>query len=503
MKRQPPPVNVVAEERPIIADPFEATRRRTARLVLAIAIGLGSFAAWHYSRLGLTLTHYDARSHLVVARRVVDSLTPGWRQLGAMWLPLPHLLNLVPVQWTWNFRTGFSAIAIGIGVLAWGLSCLSQYIFRHTRSAAVAIAVPLLVLANPSVLYLQSTPMTEPLLFGLSFAALWAVDQWIESPVRSTARMAGVVLAALFLTRYEGWIIGGALIALGLTAARDRRTAAPILLLPATAIVLFLALSFFSSGVLIVTSGFYTPDNPARGAFSRAFEQVLTAARELTGPVVIGAGVVGAVLMLARAVRSRGRSLLPLSLFGAALLPIAAFHAGHPERVRYMVTVAVAFAASAGLAFSLLPSLVQSMGAIALLIAALVARPPFSAGGPMLAEAQWEVPFHVARRTVTTYLASNYDGTPILASMGSLAHYMQETAADIGLPLRAFLHEGNGDLWTAAIARPNHHVQWILIEEQALGGDQLALRARQDPSFLAGFTRVSAAGGLALYRRQP
>jgi hypothetical protein len=118
----------------------------------------------------------------------------------------------------------------------------------------------------------------------------------------------------------------------------------------------------------------------------------------------------------------------------------------------------------------------------------------------MVTEAQWEVPFHTARRTVTAYLSAHYDGTPILASMGSLAHYMQETA-DIGLPLRSFLHEGNGDLWSAALARPSHHVRWILIEEQALGGDQLAVRARHDSSFLAGFARVSASGGLALYQR--
>ena len=59
-----------------------------------------------YARADLTLSHYDARAHLVVARRVVDSLTPGWRQLGGVWLPLPHLINLIPVQWDSSYRTG-------------------------------------------------------------------------------------------------------------------------------------------------------------------------------------------------------------------------------------------------------------------------------------------------------------------------------------------------------------------------------------------------------------
>jgi hypothetical protein len=86
--------------------------------------------------------------------------------------------------------------------------------------------------------------------------------------------------------------------------------------------------------------------------------------------------------------------------------------------------------------------------------------------------------------------------------MGSLAHYMQEMTS-IGLPLRAFLHEGNGILWTSAVQAPRRYVRWILIEEQARGGGPLAIRAREDPSFLDGFARVAEGGGVALYRRVP
>ena len=66
--------------------------------VAVLAFAEGAYAASHYHRLGLTLTHYDARGHLVVARRIFDSITPGWQQIGAVWLPLPHLLNAMPVQ---------------------------------------------------------------------------------------------------------------------------------------------------------------------------------------------------------------------------------------------------------------------------------------------------------------------------------------------------------------------------------------------------------------------
>jgi hypothetical protein len=57
-------------------------------------------------------------------------------------------------------------------------------------------------------------------------------------------------------------------------------------------------------------------------------------------------------------------------------------------------------------------------------------------------------------------------------------------------------------LWLAARARPAHYVNWVLIEERAEGGDELAARARRDDTFLAGLERVAAGGGVALYRRR-
>jgi len=77
---------------------------------------------------------------------------------------------------------------------------------------------------------------------------------------------------------------------------------------------------------------------------------------------------------------------------------------------------------------------------------------------------------------------------------------MQE-ASQAGFRIADFLHEGNGDLWIAARTAPARYVNWVLIEERAEGGDELAARARSDEQFLAGLERVAEAGGLALYRR--
>lgn len=491
------------ESPPIIADgPDSAASVRAGRIVFALAVVLGSVAAWDYARAGLTLSHYDARAHLVVARRVVDSLTPGWRQLGAVWLPLPHVLNLIPVQWDWSYRTGFSGVAISILSCAWGLAAVSRYLMRHVGSFAVALIVPAIILLNPNVLYLQSTPMTEPILFGLSFAALLTVDTWVASGRPRDATIAGLVLAALVLTRYEGWLIGGALVAVAWAARPRPRTGwLALALWPAGAIAAFLALSYASSGVLLVTSGFYTPDNPARGAPLLALAQVLAVTYLHAGAAVMVIGVLGGIVVLVRARGSRGRSLMPLALLASAVLPLSAFHSGHPLRVRYMVALMVAAGVIGGLAFAAIPRRFRALAAAVLLVVAVLERPPLSPDSPMLAEAQWEVPLREARRPITEYLRSHYDGTPIMARMTSLAHFMQETTA-IGLSLRNFLHEGNGDLWADAVEAPGHYVRWILIPDESRDGGVLALRAREDPAYLKEFTRVAEGGGVALYRRE-
>jgi hypothetical protein len=87
-----------------------------------------------------------------------------------------------------------------------------------------------------------------------------------------------------------------------------------------------------------------------------------------------------------------------------------------------------------------------------------------------------------------------------MASMGSLGHYMQEMARD-GFAVHNFLHEGNGDIWLAALGGPRPYAEWVLIEEKAEGGDMIARIARENPAFLAGYARVCEGAGIALYRR--
>jgi hypothetical protein len=479
--------------------------RRVFWITLVVTLTAGSLAALHYASAHLTLSHYDARAHLVVARRVVDSLTPGWRQFGSVWLPLPHILNLLPSAWDWSYRTGAASVAISIVSMALGLAALARTLVLRTGSAAAGLAAPALTLANPNVLYLMATPMTEPLLFGLTLLSLSAVDDWIARPSQSSSRRAGGLLAALVLTRYEGWLVAAALIALAIGISWRRRSAGMHSLwgFPLVAVVAFLVLSRAGTGQWPMSESFFVPDPQLLHQPLVVCRKMMTGLLDLAGLPLTLVGAAGFVLLLVRA-RSSPQVLVFVAPLAAAALPFVAFYDGHPYRVRYLVPSVLAATVLASFALSALSRRTRWTGFVAaavLVVASVWVRPPLDRQAPMVIEAQWETPFRLERQKVTAALMERDDGSPVLASMGSLAHYMHETSLE-GFALRRFLHEGNGDLWPEALKSPRRSVRWILIEERAEGGDILAVRAKEDPTFLDGFERVIEGGGLALYERK-
>jgi hypothetical protein len=136
-----------------------------------------------------------------------------------------------------------------------------------------------------------------------------------------------------------------------------------------------------------------------------------------------------------------------------------------------------------------------------LLVSLLIESPVWNMEAPMLLEAQWDRGGSLGRRDVTACLAREYGGEKILASMGSLAHYMQELSGS-GFAIADFVNEGNGVIWKMALQTgPAPHTGWMLVEEIAEGGDVLAEHVRRDPAFMRGMTRVCEGGGVALYRR--
>ena len=163
----------------------------------------------------------------MVARRIFDSITPSWEQIGAVWLPLPHVLNMLPVQIDCGLphrrvrHPRSRSLALGVGAAA-----IAAMVMRLTGSRTGAVLAAALFAINPNVLYLQSTPMTEPLLFGTTLVCAWLLTDWATGTSLVVSRRLGWWMVAACLTRYEAWPVVGALVPLALIAALATRHSA-------------------------------------------------------------------------------------------------------------------------------------------------------------------------------------------------------------------------------------------------------------------------------------
>ena len=321
----------------------------------------------------------------------------------------------------------------------------------------------------------------------------------------------GLALFAAAWTRYEAWLIVAialdlawyALIRKGLGLRRATALIMRLTAWPASAILLFSINSRLTTGSWLVTGGFYEIDPTYHGLAFKSLIAVWWGTHRLTGYLVEAAGLLTAAWLLWQALARREWSarLLPVAVLAAAVLPFYGFLEGHPFRVRYMVVPAAGCALLCGIAVGFLRNRAAAASLIVLVTTSLIESPPWNTQAPMVEEATWDVPRTIERRAVTACFIRQYHDDKILASMGSLAHYMQELSAE-GLRIADFIHEGNGELWTLALrSGPAPHAGWMIVEEQAEGGDLLARKIREDTMFARGMARVCAGGGVAVYRR--
>ncbi len=209
---------------------FAAPGARDAIWLGLLAVCCSVLAFIFFFRHGDVLLYGDATAHIHIARRVLDSRTPGISQLGTVWLPLPHLLILPFILSHKLWQTGiggsipsmlaYVAGVLGIFRLVRGSTMPSADAMRGSPAARLAAWCAALAYAlNPNLLYLQSTAMTEPLYLALFIWATVFFTDFVQA-TQATGTTAqerrsralfrcGLLLAAAMLTRYDGWFAAG------------------------------------------------------------------------------------------------------------------------------------------------------------------------------------------------------------------------------------------------------------------------------------------------------
>jgi len=204
------PADIIVDEKPRLP------QSRDYVLLAGIATLVSLCALIFYYRQNAILLYGDAVAHINIARRVFDSRTPGFFQLGTVWLPLPHVLDMPFVVNDRLWRTGIGASIPSM--LAYIAGTLG--IFRLVRSVATrttAWLAALIFALNPNVIYMQSTAMTEPLYLALMIWALVYFVDFVQLANRDakSARVAlqkcAFAVGADMLVRYGGWFLAAVL----------------------------------------------------------------------------------------------------------------------------------------------------------------------------------------------------------------------------------------------------------------------------------------------------
>ena len=145
---------------------------------------LSAAAVWFFFTRGWLLWYGDAEAHLNIARRILDSQTPGYDQIGTPWLPLPHLLLLPFARVDSWWYSGLAGAFPSAACFIIGGTFFFAAARRIFESTAAAVAATALLALNPNLLYLQSTAMTEPVFLAALAALLYFT-------VRGMARRCG------------------------------------------------------------------------------------------------------------------------------------------------------------------------------------------------------------------------------------------------------------------------------------------------------------------------
>jgi hypothetical protein len=473
--------------------------------LLASATSLGSYA--YYVQQGLTLAYADAISHMMIAHRVFSSTTPGLAQLGTVWLPLNHILMLPLV---WNdalFRDGFAGTFPSM--VAYVVSAVYMYRLGALvfSSQVAGWAAALTLMLNPSVLYMQSTPMSELELICFAVVAIFYAIRWTRTFDADDLVKCALSTAAGTLVRYDGWALALALlVVVGVVAWRRRGR-----LIAESHVLLFGTLGLAGCAAWIIYQAviFKNPFVFLNGPYSaHAQQQVIeriaglptdhdallslnvythTTLDTLTWPIAVAA-LLGLCCWI---IRTRLHTatwplyvvLIPFAFNWLSLVlgmtviqtPEVPFYgAATFFNVRYgmmMIPAAALFIASLATLRRELVPIVLGLVIVASTLATAGATPyvlqePLHGSGRVLSspEGQW--------------LANNYRGGKVLVSSGPFSKVM----FDSNLPDTAFVTDGDGAVFQAALAHPEFATTWIVMSPDSINFDPVwaALHNRSD-----------------------
>lgn len=494
------------------------TNKWYERIVLALLFVTSLVAIYVSYTAGVLLAYNDATAHLNTARRIIDSLTPGIVQIGSVWLPLLHLLELPFVANYTLWQTGLAgSIVSGISFIVGGMF-LYKLIYYLTKSFWGGLIGVIVFATNLNFLYLQTTPMFEPLLVATAMGAIYYLTRWSVEDNYTYLIFASFFTMLATLTRYDGWALFLTTAAFVFVRAIMRKKSwdGPLILYLTMAgfgILLWLLYNYLIFGDPLFFS---------RGEFSAAAQQdVLAAHNSLPtkhnlplsfvtyslstllniGVFTTAIGIYGLLSYLKNNIMSF-KKYVPLLLITPYIFNIATLYLG--QSVIWLPMVAPYFSTyfNARYGVLMLPAIAFFGGYLAsrnhffkvVVILGCIAQVVLFMNPTILPLFGREIGIITLQDTVSSvnadtknassYLHDNYNAGLILASSASSDAFIFRA----GIPLKHFITEGSGHYWKESLKDPAKYASWIVFFQDHT--DRVGKEIYLSPQLKNNFTEV-------------
>lgn len=460
---------------------------------LELALGaISIFSFIYYYNNGLGLAYNDARSHLDIARRVVEGLNTGLAQLGSVWLPLMHIL-MVPTVWNdFMWHSGLAgAIPSMIAFLATGI--LIYYFLKEIGAGFFSRVIGVAVFAaNINILYLQSTAMTELVLLGTMTAGAYYFLLWYKKGDLLYIIYTAFWIMLSTLVRYDGWFLF-CFAAVFLFAYSWRtygyKAAEGLVILFITLGGFGIAL-WFLWNLLIFKDALYF----IYGPFSAYMQQrqledagVLFTKRNLflsaeiyfyalaynSSALTVILGFAGAVALWINKRIPLGIRLAAVILIAPLIFNIIALYFGHSVlfisglsgntwfNVRYGIMMMPSFAIFIGY-------LVHRAGEMRIVLVSFLAFVAFFSFANGDAVTLDDARYGSSQKNVTevsSWLRENTKDKPGYVLISVASH--DSIIFTSGLPMKKFIHEGAGEYYASALENPDRWARWIVMRSNS------------------------------------
>jgi hypothetical protein len=486
-----PLVPAAPREQRTAAAPWYHDVWHVATLVTATAVSIIA-AIWAYVHQTIVL-YSDAHSHLAAARRVLDNIHPGIGQLGSVWLPLPHIIML-PLIWNhFLWQTGLAGTLTSMPCYIVTAGTIFLTIRRLTLDSRAGFTGALVFILNPNILYLQATPLSEPLLFAMLAVASYFFVLWAEAAKKRHLLLAAFFTMLATVARYDGWALYMAFLVLLVLISVIKRVPRGEMLLD---LLLFgilggmgIALWFLWNLVLFGDALYFAhgpfssqkqTDAFIRSGLADTYHNVghslwtyIAAVGESIGPLIFMLGVVGLVVFMIR------RRFSPTALAALTIVipfPFYVFalyagqdvlfvpHANHPPyyylyNARFGAEMAAPAAVFIG---TLLVDVLRRLPVAQIACVGVIALQQFllaSGGIVSLQDGQYGVSCYVGR-PIAAYLAAHYNGGRMLID----EFHSEIDTSVVGMSFSDIIYEGDGNLWDQALRDPASIVDWIVTQ---------------------------------------